>query len=264
MDETLIIESSDKKCRLDRIIQEECPAIRQLRNGDLWCLGFFGNVYIKRSSAWVDLKIEPSQENNMICIYEFDGMIWSTGAGGTILKFKNDRWADALSFSIPKICIYTLYSRPGEIIAVGDDGFFLSIKGQKASRVDVPTNNALKGVTVLPDGEVLICGDRGTVLVGKDARWVDYSRPDFGVDLYQAVCWRGRTFISAETQILEFCNGELQPVAEVTSFDLFEAGDSLWSVGSKELNYFTDDGWQPFVVEIEIEEEGPVEARPIG
>jgi hypothetical protein len=264
MDDTLIIEHCEGTFRIDRLIPEECTAIRQMRNGDLWCLGFFGNLYIRRGASWFDLHIEPGRKNSMVGIWEIDSAVWASDSGGTILKFENNTWVNAVSDSRSGGHIYSLLPRGRELLAVGDDGLLLRIKEHKASRIELPTNQALKGITMLADQRLVICGDRGTLLIGQEDRWTDHSRPDMDVDFHRVVSWRNRTFISAETQILEFRDGELEPAAEVTSFELIEAGEWLWSIGVKELNYLANDSWQPFVVEIEIEDEGPLEARPMG
>ena len=78
-EKTIIIEYTINKFTINRIIDEECSAVKMLQNNELWCMGTYGNLYILKDGRWIDKMIEIKPYHYLNNLWEIDKQIYSAG-----------------------------------------------------------------------------------------------------------------------------------------------------------------------------------------
>lgn len=138
----------------------------------------------------------------------------------------------------------------GEIIAVGWRGE-IWVRGKDGvwRQEDSPTNANFNNVSVGPDGEVVIVGDRGGLVTGRPGAWQTIGfRNDFNL---QGVChFGGETFICTNFDLLRLVDGEV--VAETrfdgdppgTCMNLLAGTAHAFSQGERHIYRFDGTQWK--------------------
>jgi hypothetical protein len=183
-----------------------------------------------------------------------DNAIWACGMGRVVIRRDaNGQWVD---LSAPKnpvaqgITGFTgMAALPsGKQIAVGWSGEIWVRSKNAWLQEDSPTNSNLNNVSVGIDGEAVIVGDKGGLVVGKPGQWTALDcRPDFNL---QGVCHFGAdVFICSDFEIFRLVDGLL---VRETRFEgsppdtcmNLHAGDSMaYSQGERHIYRFDGVKW---------------------
>ncbi|WP_437733732.1 hypothetical protein [Sorangium sp. So ce1335] len=138
--------------------------------------------------------------------------------------------------------------QPSELYAAGWDGELFCFDGQAWRKLDSPTDRIITGLGVDADGAVWGCGRNGLVLRGRGDDWrlvPEAACPD---DLWSIAPFQGRVFAASLRRLYCIEGGKVEPLDLETlgasSFGVLSAlGDTLWSVGAKDVLSFDGQRW---------------------
>lgn len=145
----------------------------------------------------------------------------------------------------------------GSLIAVGWDGEVWRRLGDRWTRADSPTSMDLYRVmrSSVP-GEVIACGQYGTVLVGTAGTLQVVAQDQVLDHLWSVEMFQGRVFCASAHLVyeLDLAAGTLAPmeasdlILPVTSGYLSKSADEvLWSVGTNQLAEWNGSEWRPLL-----------------
>jgi hypothetical protein len=134
------------------------------------------------------------------------------------------------------------------IYAAGLRGEIWYYDGMRWRQEDSPTKRIITDIWCSASGKVFACGLGGTVLVRSDGVWrlVDH---DATVDDFWSIReFGGRVFLAAMRDLYELSGDTVVPVnfghdAPATCFALSVAGNTMWSVGAKNIFSFDGTRW---------------------
>jgi hypothetical protein len=140
------------------------------------------------------------------------------------------------------------------LVAVGWGGEIWTHSGKRWQQQDSPTNVALFKVIRIPDGSMVACGQKGTILVGDGKKLEKIAHSATNEDFWSAAWFKGAVYLSTLNGLFRLKDGKVAAVAvraapgepeieikpNVSFFRLHTDGQVLWSVGSK-MAIFTED-----------------------
>ena len=136
-----------------------------------------------------------------------------------------------------------------EMYAVGWNGEVWEWNGNSWVHRATPTNAILTSVCCGHDGNVYVCGQRGTLLCGRHDRWDLIEDEEVVEDLWSVVWFADHVYLASMSALYILDGNTLQPVRfEVeerpTSFyKLTQAHGVLWSVGPADVFALEDGVW---------------------
>ncbi len=137
-----------------------------------------------------------------------------------------------------------------DLYAVGWSGeIWQRAKGKWKQRKS-PVDLILTGVTCDDEGSVYICGQNGTVLMGREDEWTQVAGAK--EDLWDIHAFNGKVYVASFTTLYEVTNAKLKPVKlpwkeDLTFHRLTSADGVIWSVGAENLLSFDGKKWEKFV-----------------
>ncbi len=138
---------------------------------------------------------------------------------------------------------------PTEVYAGGWDGELWEHDGTRWARKDSPTNQIITGLGHAADSPVYGCGRNGLVLRGRHDAWEVILHRQCPDDLWSIVPFKGHVYAASLRRLYRITNDtriELVDVAHLgaDSFaELISDGETLWSVGAKDLLAFNGSEW---------------------
>lgn len=153
------------------------------------------------------------------------------------------------------LAIAGLYSIDGydplDLYGVGIGGEVWKFSKNGWSRVESPTNMTFLAVRCIPDGKVIVCGEKGALWVGSGGVWNEVVH-SFSEETFNCIeCWRGRCFVLSESgTAYELIMGDV-PVLSVIKVDgmpsvnwVFATDRRAWFVGDISVVSLGEDGWR--------------------
>lgn len=136
-----------------------------------------------------------------------------------------------------------------DIYAVGWEGEIWRYDGTRFTRVASPTSLALHKVRCAPDGHAYACGQRGTLLRGRNDRWEAIEHESTTEDLWGLEFFDGHLYVSSARCVYRLEGGKLKPVdfgddPPATCYHLSAADGIMWSIGPKDLMEFDGSAWK--------------------
>ncbi|HWG80629.1 MAG TPA: hypothetical protein VN681_12685 [Stellaceae bacterium] len=138
-----------------------------------------------------------------------------------------------------------------EIYAAGWDGEIWKYDGKRWTAVDSPTNLALFRVVCGGDGKAYACGQRGTVIAGRDTQWTVIHQDATKDDFYGATWFKNKLYLATAKGLFSLVGDTIEPIEiksekklKITAkcFNRLDASeDAMWSVGLK-MAMWTEDG----------------------
>jgi len=137
---------------------------------------------------------------------------------------------------------------PDELYAVGWHGEIWMFDGAAWHNMDSPTNLILTGLCCASDGQVYICGQDGTILVGRQDQWRRLDLADMGSDLWDIHEFNATIYVASMTGLYTLQGEALRPVdfgaqAPRSCYRLTSAEGVLWSIGAANLACFDGTHW---------------------
>jgi hypothetical protein len=183
-----------------------------------------------------------------------DNAVWACGMGRVAIRREaNGQWVD---LSAPKSPIaqgitgFTgMAALPNaEQIAVGWRGEIWVRSKNAWLQEDSPTNSNFNNVSIGPDGEAVIVGDKGGLVVGRPGQWTALDcRPDFNL---QGVCHFGPDiFVCSDFEIFRLVDGVLVRETRFdgdppdTCMNLHAGGSVAYSQGERHVYRFDGAKW---------------------
>ena len=122
-----------------------------------------------------------------------------------------------------------------------------------------PTKVALTAVDLMSDGRFCVGGLLGTVLLGRPGAWSVLDHGETNDDFWGCATFGGKTYLATYKGIycLSDDQSQLLPIelwdgSPPSTAVLHVAGDSLWSIGQKDLSYSRDgEVWQSVQPEVD-------------
>jgi hypothetical protein len=143
--------------------------------------------------------------------------------------------------------------RADRLMAFGMRGEIWRYRGDRWLQMASPTNLMLKDATTSADGEIYVCGLRGTLLKGHEHRWqqVAYDGPS-GLGFCSIRWFAGQLFIADGHSLRVLVDGELRTVdfgpEGVPCRQVVVGGGEIMSMAGQEV-WLSADGknWTAFV-----------------
>lgn len=132
------------------------------------------------------------------------------------------------------------------LYAVGFNGDIWRCTNNHWKQIDSPTNVALYSVAVLDDQTIVAAGQKGTVILGTDTKWIVIDNNVTKEDIWSVVNFKGTIYLASETSIFRLLeDNSIEKVEfisrKITSKVLKTYGGSLWSFGDSDI-FKTVDG----------------------
>jgi hypothetical protein len=178
--------------------------------------------------------------------------VYRRGVAGGPWKRADDGIRDT-SHSIGDVtAILTIDGRGEEVWAAGYDGeMWLLRAGQAWQRISVPTNLNIYSIRVAPSGEIVACGQDGTLLRGHGSDWQSVDQSFHAGDLNQLEFFAGVPFVSADRGIFRIDSWpQVDRAVQVQElphpYRLLSAGaGALWTFGTDVAAVTVDGlGWR--------------------
>jgi hypothetical protein len=137
---------------------------------------------------------------------------------------------------------------PEEIYAAGRQGEIWLYDSRQWHRLNSPTNMILTDVCCAGDGNVYVCGRYGTLLRGRDGRWEVIGQESTQEDLWRAIWYREKLYLSTMRFLYTLEDNRLEQVdfggdVPITCFHLSAADGVLWSIGAKDVMSYEGTNW---------------------
>ena len=132
-------------------------------------------------------------------------------------------------------------NRADSIFAAGYAGEIWHYDGKIWSDLESPTNVALSGMAISPEGEVCVVGQLGTILLGSEDGWRLLVQEETEDDFWGAAYFAGQFIIASDTSLWRIEGDSLSKVdidigpSETSFGQLSTNGEILWSVGEKDI-----------------------------
>lgn len=250
---TYIIKHYQDKSDILRIIEEEISTISIIGSETLVAISKFGNVYVFDGYKWSDYKIQFESVDYIFKSLVHEKKIYSVCTGGMFTCYENGQWEQVASdvgdddLDLIGLC----YEHDDSFIVCGESGILASVSKNKDPRIiDIPTNGYLLDVKKISDSQFAVCGSQGTLFIGIDDEWHDYSEPDYDANFTSMEYWKNHLYISAGNQVLLFQDKKLNKHGDIQSLNLFGLKNSLWSIGLKKLHEYDGGSWNEVIIEI--------------
>lgn len=165
---------------------------RQVTNieGTVVVLGEDRGVFRLQGNAWLKMKDGLSDQ-------EFLDMRDAEEAYELIAK-TTEIWFGLAGYSRNNLC------------AVGSSGEIWEWNGRSWRKSASPTNVTLKGITPQVSGKYLVCGNRGTVLLGSHDNWEIVCSDEPQVDLVSIAFFKGSSYLADGDNVYRIVEGRLE------------------------------------------------------
>ena len=135
-----------------------------------------------------------------------------------------------------------------EIYAVGWNGEIWQYDGAAWTNRASPTNLILTGVCCAGDDHVYVCGQRGTLLRGRNDVWDVVDLGEFTDDFWDVRWFNGVLYLATMKNLYELTPTGVLPVdfgpdQPATCYRLTDAQGVLWSVGESDVFSFDGTAW---------------------
>lgn len=136
-----------------------------------------------------------------------------------------------------------------EIYAVGWNGEIWEWDGKNWTSHAALTNLILTGVCCAGDQYVYVCGQNGTLLVGRHGVWKQIELNNFSNDFWDIHWFNGRLYIASLQKLYTFDDSSGLVAVEFGSdspsscYRLTSAEGVLWSIGSDDVFSFDGQHW---------------------
>ncbi|MBA3456747.1 MAG: hypothetical protein H0T42_26900, partial [Deltaproteobacteria bacterium] len=217
-------------------------------DGSIWCTGEDG--YAARVRGERAVRIDFATTAQLSNVYAVRDEIVVLGFDGNLR-----RWRDGTSLEIGTGATSPLtalaITRSGTWVVVGDGGFIArSPDGSWFSRVTVNVDVDLESIASLPDGRLVVVGDRGQVLVSSDEgrTWKNVPNQLGLVHLWSVERFGGGVLIGGDDGLI----AKLAPVGDATwadHVDVFGEDKPLDGVFAEGPVGFIDKGLDAFLAE---------------
>jgi hypothetical protein len=139
-----------------------------------------------------------------------------------------------------------------EVYAVGRNGEIWQYDGTRWQQRDSPTNTWLNKIVCAEDGFAYAVGARGSIIKGRNDRWVVIPGVPDGYEFWSVEDYRGRIFLTANTMLLfelsDTGGVELVDFGDCTvptsAYHLTKGGGSLYCFGSKDIRRYDGGKWE--------------------
>lgn len=145
----------------------------------------------------------------------------------------------------------------GELYTGGWDGEIWRYRRGYWTLCPTPTDLILTDICCAGDGQVYACGQGGIIVQGRDDEWSVIEIDELQPDLW-SICWfQGHVFVASMQGVYRIVTGEVVPTEASSGgwsfYDLSVAGDTLWSIGAKDLLRYDGTSWQR-IEDVEIDQ----------
>jgi hypothetical protein len=135
-----------------------------------------------------------------------------------------------------------------ELYAVGWKGEIWEWDGSNWINRDSPTNLILTGVCCAPNEKVYLCGQYGTLLVGRHDVWEIIDLGDFRENFWDLHWFNDQLYLATMSRLYSYSSAGMAPVdfgADVPGScnRLTSAQGVLWSVGASDVFSFDGTVW---------------------
>jgi len=135
-----------------------------------------------------------------------------------------------------------------EIYAAGRRGEIWLYDGRLWSRLDSPTNANLTNMRCCADGNVYVCGQRGTLLVGRDDDWRAIEDLGLDEDIWGIEWYKNKLYVSTRQDVYRLEENGLVSVnfgsdKPKTCYHLSARDNVMWSFGAKDVMSFDGHLW---------------------
>lgn len=199
-------------------------------------------------------RVDEGEHVGITRLAAIDDAVWACGMGRVAMRREADgRWLDLSAPRSPIAQGITGFTgiaavQPGVQIAVGWRGEIWVRSNGAWLQEDSPSNSNLNNVSVGPDGEVVIVGDRGGLVIGRPGQWTALDcRTDFNL---QGVChFGGETFVCSDFEIFRLLDGALVRETRFdgappdTCMNLLAGGVHAFSQGERHVHRFDGTRW---------------------
>jgi hypothetical protein len=198
----------------------------------------------------------PLDISGLTRLRAINAAIWACGMDRLLLKREADgSWADhsgpSASIDEGVIGFTSIAALPESkgICAVGWKGEIWFYQNNKWQAQESGTNANFNDVAVTPSGEIVIVGDYGSMVVGREGKWtVIDTEIDFNL---QGICvFKNQIFVCTDFDLFIFDGKKL--IAETrfadgepdTCMNLFAGVHKLFSQGAKDIFEFDGESWK--------------------
>lgn len=212
-----------------------------------------GRVAVLRPGAHTEAEIRPQSGRRGVLrsVTRIGNHVVAAGTAGSVWRMITpDQWIrltpnvpDAIRFE------HIAGSSLEDLHAVGWLGAIWYFDEGQWRNADSPTNVILNRACVLPDGQLIVCGQEGVLLRGRHAQWSIIDQRVTTETFWDVCCFGERVFLTTASVLYELLDDQLVPVRfgedpPLTFYRLCAVEGVLWSVGAKDVMWFESRGWQ--------------------
>jgi hypothetical protein len=180
-----------------------------------------------------------------------EGRAYAVGIGGIIYRWDAPNAWTNLKLGVPGEVTFEAFAgfSKSEMYAVGWRGELWRLTENYGERLHSPTNLILSSVCCAGDGLVYCCGQKGTLLRGRDDRWELLNDGDTTEDLWSVHWFQDCLYVASMRFLYKLIGNRLERVRfgpdvpgsfyHVTSF----SDAVLWSIGAKDVMEFDGASW---------------------
>lgn len=228
-------------------------------DGTALYLGEFGELVAWDGAQFVELGSIPGVVDigPLRCIrYVQPGLYIASGTGLQAYSSPDGRnWTrEQVAGADDELSLEAVAQLADETYAVGWAGAIWRRRGRAWDPVDSPTNLDLFALAAGCDGYMYACGDEGTILKGRADSWSVIEHDATKEKLWSVACFKGRTLFSGMQLLYELVGDQLELLAApedapfpTSTYRLRVAGETLWSMGPKQLFEFDGAQWLPLL-----------------
>jgi hypothetical protein len=227
----------------------------------VFSMGLGGRIHVQTATAWHEEMVDTTDEGppyrGMLRDIRLVGdSIYVAGMGRQVYqRHANGDWTRADAGPLARkgeargVGFNSIDGfSADEIYAVGWGGEIWQMKKGKWKGLSSPTNVILERVLCAPDGNVYICGQAGTVIVGRDTSWnvVEHleTKDNFwGMEWFGGKIWLASlsdlyTLSGTTVERVDFGNGTKLTCGWLTARD-----GVIWSIGPEDVTYYDGTSW---------------------
>lgn len=135
-----------------------------------------------------------------------------------------------------------------EIYAAGWNGEVWLWNGTSWAVVASLTDRILTGIYITDKGEVIICGQEGVMIRGRNQQWSLIDLGEFNEDIWDVTWYKDKLYFSTMTNLYCLSANGAEAVhfsadKPNTFYHLSQAEGVLWSIGSSDVFCFNGDQW---------------------
>lgn len=234
----------------DRNWNAHAIAIAKQPTERLVIIGESGEVFTYAAGKSTSRQISP-EPSAIRSAGVIDGYVYACGMKHEVYRRNSDdSW-----IAIPKPAQQTLADLEAiggfgesEVYAAGWSGEVWLWDGISWSVVSALTNRILTSMCITDRGEVVICGQGGVMIRGRNQQWSKMDLGEYKDDIWDVAWYKDKLYFSTMTNL--YCLSENGPEAVQFSDDkpntfyhLSQAEGVLWSIGASDVFSFNGDNW---------------------